>query len=269
MLSTVDPGAALAEPQPLDAADGSQRPPLLFVHGAWAGAWVWHDHFVPWFGARGWECHTFDLRHHGDRGGPKTLRRTRIRDYVDDLAAEVAGLSRPPIIVAHSMGSLVAQRYLEERALPGAVLLAPIPLGGVWRATARSARRHPLKFLQANLIMDLRPAVDSPRTVRSMLVDHDADDATVKSIVERGGGESYLAYLDMLFVTRPRPALVHTPVAIIIGDRDRLFSVKEARKLASAYGVEATVLHDTAHHLTMGPRWERAAEATLAAVESL
>lgn len=267
MLSATAPDATLAEPAPDDTVDESHRPPLLFVHGAWAGAWVWHDHFVPWFSARGWECHTFDLRHHGDRGGPKTLRRTRIRDYVDDLAAEVASLPRPPIIVAQSMGTLVTQRYLEERTLPGAVLLAPVPLGGIWRATARSARRHPLKFLQVNLLMDLRPAVDSPRTVRSMLIDHDADDATVDSIVARGGGESYLAYLDMMFVTRPRPALVQTPVAVIIGDRDRLFSVKEARRLARAYGVEATVLHDVAHHVTLGPRWEMAAEATRAAVE--
>jgi pimeloyl-ACP methyl ester carboxylesterase len=261
------PAETRTEPAPAPSVHGSQRPPLLFVHGAWAGAWVWYDHFIPWFTARGWECHTFDLRHHGDRGGPKTLRRSLIRDYVDDLAAEVAGLPRPPVIVAHSMGALVTQRFLEEKTLPGAVLLAPVPLGGIWRATARSARRHPLKFLQANLIMDLRPAVDSPRTVRSMLVDHDADDATVDSIVVRGAGESYLAYLDMLFVTRPRPALVQTPVAIIIGDRDRLFSVKEASRLARAYGVEPTVLADVAHHLTLGPRWEMAAAATLAAIE--
>jgi pimeloyl-ACP methyl ester carboxylesterase len=165
------------------------------------------------------------------------------------------------------MGSLVTQRYLEERTLPGAVLLAPVPLGGVWRATGRTMRRHPLKFLQANLILDLRPAVDSPRTVRSVLVDPDTDDATVDSIVERGQGESYLAFLDMLFVTRPRPALVHTPVAIIIGDRDRLFSVREARKLAGAYGLEPTVIPDAAHLLVIGPRWKRAAEAVLEAIE--
>jgi pimeloyl-ACP methyl ester carboxylesterase len=261
------PADTKAEPAVAPAVEGSRRSPLLFVHGAWTGAWVWHDHFVAWFTARGWDCHTFDLRHHGDRGGPKTLRRSVIRDYVDDLATEVVGLPRPPVIVAQSMGTLVTQRYLEEKTLPGAVLLAPVPLGGIWRATVRSARRHPLKFLQTNLLMDLRHAFDSPRTVRSMLIDHDADDATVDSIVARAGSESYLAYLDMLFVTRPRPALVQTPVAIVIGDRDRLFSVKEARRLARAYGVEATVLDDVAHHLTLGPRWEAAAEATLSAIE--
>jgi pimeloyl-ACP methyl ester carboxylesterase len=258
---------ARAEPRSEAGTDRAVRPPLLFVHGAWMGAWAWHDNLVPWLADRGWECHTFDFRHHGSRGGPKSLRRTRIRDYVDDLAAEVSSLPRLPMIVAHSMGALVAQRYLEERTLPGAVLLAPVPLGGVWLATWRTMRRHPLKYVQANVTMDLGPAVDSPRMVRSLLVDPDTDEATVASIVARAGGESYLAYLDMLFVTRPRPQLVQTPVAIIIGERDRLFSVREARKLARAYGVDATVVPAAAHQLVAGPRWERVAQAVLEAVE--
>ncbi|MEX2323155.1 MAG: alpha/beta fold hydrolase [Acidimicrobiia bacterium] len=246
-----------------------ERPPLLFVHGAWGGAWVWHDHFIPWFAERGWKGYAFDLRHHGDRGGPKSLRRTRIKDYVDDLAAAVADLPRPPIIVGHSMGALVTQRYLEDRTLPGAVLLAPVPLGGVWKATARTARRHPLKFLQANLMLDLGKAMDSPGPVKSMLMDHDATDAQVADMVARTGGESYLAYLDMMFVTRARPQLVQTPVAVVIADRDRLFSVKEGTKLASAYGVEPIVVTGVAHQMPSSVRWQRAAEAVERALASL
>jgi alpha-beta hydrolase superfamily lysophospholipase len=223
---------------------------------------------MPWFTERGWECHAFDLRHHGDREGPKSLRRTRIKDYVDDLAAAVGDLARPPIVVGHSMGGLVAQRYLEQHTLPGAVLLAPVPLGGVWRATARTARRHPLKFLQANLMLDLGKAVDSPGPVRSMLMDHDATDEQVAEFVRRSGSESYLAYLDMMFVTRARPQLVQTPVAVVIADRDRLFSVREGLKLAGAYGIEPIVVPGVAHHMPGSVRWERAVEAVERALAS-
>ena len=252
------------------ATSVSERPPLMFVHGAWAGAYVWHDHFVPWFAERGWECHALDLRHHEDRGGPKSLRRSRIGDYVDDLASAVAELPQPPIIIGHSMGGLITQRYLEgRRTLPGAVLLASVPLGGVWRATGRFARRHPLKFLHANVTFDLGKAMNTPAVVRSMLMDHDADDAAVNAMVTRSRGESFLAYLDMMFVTRARPQLIQTPVRIIIGDRDRLFSVKEATRHAGAYGLEPTVLAGFAHHLPGSPRWEQVANATLSAIEDL
>ncbi|HUG75156.1 MAG TPA: alpha/beta hydrolase [Acidimicrobiia bacterium] len=254
--------------EPVSRGLSSERPPLLFVHGAWGGAWLWDD-FIPWFTERGWECHAFDLRHHGDRGGPKTLRRTRIKDYVDDLAAAVAKLPRPPIIVGLSMGALVTQRYLEHRTLPGAVLMAPVPLGGVWRATVRTAHRHPFKFLQANLMLDLGKAMDSPGPVKSMLMDDDATDEQVADLVARTGGESYLAYLDMLFVTRARPQLVQTPVAIVLAERDSLFSVKEGRKLAGAYGVDPIVVPGIAHQMPSSTRWQSAAEAVEEALRDL
>ena len=275
MSATVIPSLCVAmtttETRTQPATDSvTERPPLLFVHGAWAGAYVWHDHFIPWFTERGWECHAIDLRHHGDRGGPKTLRRTRIKDYVDDLAAAVADLPQPPVIIGHSMGALVTQRYLEWRwTLPGAVLLAPVPLGGVWRATGRLARRHPLKFLHANVTFDLGKAMNTAAVVRPMLMGHDADDAAVNAMVTRSRGESFLAYLDMMFVTRARPQLVQTPVRVIIGDHDRLFSVKEATRHAGAYGIEPIVLTGLAHHLPGSPRWEQVANATLKAIEDL
>lgn len=248
---------------------GSRRHPILFLHGAWHGAWCWEEHFMPWFAAQGFECHAFDLRHHGEAGGPGTLRRSRIRHYVDDLAEAISLVDRPPILVAHSMGGLVAQRYLERHELPGAVLMTPVPIGGVWRATGRTIRRHPLKFLQANLRLDLAPLVDTPRMARSLLYDPDIEDPTVDRLQPKLQGESYLAYLDMLFMTRPRPPLVQSPVAIVIGTEDRIFSVDEARRLAAAYGVEARIVDGAGHDLMVGPRWEETARAVIEAIEGM
>jgi pimeloyl-ACP methyl ester carboxylesterase len=221
---------------------------------------------MPWFSGQGWECHALDFRHHGAAGGPGTLRRSRIKHYVADLAEAVESLDRPPILIAHSMGGLVAQRFLEQQDLPGAVLLTTVPVGGVWRATGRTIRRHPLKFLEANLRLDLGPLVDTQRMARSMLYDPDIDPEEVERLQPMLQSESYLAYLDMIFVTRPRPPLVHTPVALIIGDQDRLFSVREAERTAAAYGVEPAVIRGAGHDLMLGPRWEQSANAVMAAI---
>ena len=144
---------------------GSRRHPLLFVHGAWHGAWCWED-FQRWFAQLGWETHAVDLRGHGDAPIDRSLRRTRIRHYADDVAAAIESLDRPPILVAHSMGALAAQKCLEKITLPGAVLVTPIPLGGVWRTTFRVIRRHPIKFLKANLFLDLGPLVAGERALK-------------------------------------------------------------------------------------------------------
>ena len=178
-----------------------------------------------------------------------------------DLTDAVASLDRPSVLVAHSMGGLIAQRYLERNDLPGCVLLAPVPIGGVWRTTLRTVGRHPLKCAQATLLLDLKPLADTRRMAGDLLFDHDIPAGDLDRYVDRLQGESYLAYLDMLLVTRSRPPLVHTPVGFVIGDRDRIFGVKDVSRTARAYGVEATVVAGAGHQLMMGPRWEQAARA--------
>lgn len=245
---------------------GARRHPILFVHGAWHGAWSW-ERFMPWFAQRGWECHAVDLRGHGDSPTDRSLRRTRIEHYVEDVTRVVDSLETEPVIVAHSMGTLVTQKLLEERDLPAAVLLAPIPLGGVWRATLRTAARHPLKFLQANLTWDLGPLVSNRSVARDLFFPADMPAEDVDRYWPMLQRESYLAYLDMLFFVRARPQLIDTPVSIFAGSADRLFSVAEHRKMCRPYGTELVVIDGAAHDLMLDPRWEQVAEAVAGALE--
>jgi len=258
----MDPNVVTAQPE-----TGTRRHPLLFVHGAWHGAWCWSP-FLGWFADRGWESHALDLRGHGDSGNDRSLRFTRIKHYVDDLGAVVDALDNPPIVIGHSMGGLVVQRYLEDHRLPGAVLVAPDPIAGVWRATLRTMRRHPIKFLKANLIWDLRPLIERRDIAAGLFLPDDASDDEIEWMWQRLQGESYMAYLDMLLFVRPRPQLVHSPVGIIAGSEDRIFGVKELRRTAGAYGVELSVIDGAAHDLMLGPRWEEAAQVVADMVET-
>lgn len=247
---------------------GSRRlHPILFVHGAWHGAWCW-ERFLPWFAARGWESYAVDLGGHGDSPASRSMRSTRIRHYVADLTTAVDSLDRPPILVGHSMGGLVVQRFLEQRETPGAVLLAPVPLGGVVRGALRVARRHPIKFLKANALLDLRPLIEDRDVAADLFLPEGTHPDEVEDVWQRLQGESYLAFLDMLFFVRARPPLVSTRVAIVAGSHDRLFTVKELRKGARAYGVDVAVVKGAAHDLMLGPRWQAAAVAVEAAAAS-
>jgi pimeloyl-ACP methyl ester carboxylesterase len=250
----------------VEPTTGTRRHPLLFVHGAWHGAWCWEP-FMEWFAQRGWACHALDLRGHGDSSNDRSLRITRIKHYVADLASVVESLDAPPMLVGHSMGGLVVQRFLEDTTLPGAVLLAPDPIGGALGATLRTLRRHPIKFLKANLIWDLKPLVEKREIAAGLFLPPDATDEEIDWMWERLQGESYLAYLDMLLFVRPRPQLVNTPVAIVAGADDRIFSIRELRKTARACGVDLHIVEDAAHDLMLGPRWEEAAQVVAAALE--
>src|SRR6266849_1204626 len=72
-------------------------PPILFVHGAWHGAWCWDEFFLDYFAAHGFEAHALSLRAHGASEGRAQLHRCRIRHYVEDVAAVAASLPTSPI----------------------------------------------------------------------------------------------------------------------------------------------------------------------------
>jgi pimeloyl-ACP methyl ester carboxylesterase len=242
-------------------AEVTQRAPLLFVHGAWHGAWCWEP-MAEWFAERGWAAHSLDLRGHGASEANRSLRWLSIADYVDDVAGVVSGLAPAPVLVGHSMGGLVVQKYLEAAAAPAAVLLAPVPVGGVLGATLRVARRHPLLFLRANATMSLWPLIGSPPRAREMFFASDMADDEVAGHFGMLQDESYRAYLDMI-LRRPRPAAVRTPILVVGGAEDRIFTPAEMERTAAAYGTSAVVVAGAAHDLMLDARWEQTA-ATMA-----
>ena len=124
----------------------NQRPtPLLFIHGALHGAWCWDVHFLDYFAQRGFPSHAVNLRGHGNSEGRENLRWARISDFVDDLANTVRQLPGPPILIGHSMGGFVIQKYLEKHIAPGAVLLSSPPPTGLLPVAIKTAWRHPLR----------------------------------------------------------------------------------------------------------------------------
>ena len=121
----------------------SDRPPLLFVHGAGHGAWCWAEHLLDFFAEHGFDSYALSLRDHGESGGRERLRWTSIADYVSDVEQVAAGLPREPVLVGHSLGGLVVQKYLEAHDAPAAVLLAPPSVRGLLGSALRTFREHP------------------------------------------------------------------------------------------------------------------------------
>ncbi len=111
--------------------------PLLFIHGMMHGAWCWDVHFLDYFVQHGYAAHAVNLRGRGNSEGREKLRWTRIADYLEDVDTVVRQLPCPPILIGHSMGGFVIQKYLEDHTAPAAVLLSPPPPAGLLGTTLR------------------------------------------------------------------------------------------------------------------------------------
>ncbi len=237
--------------------------PVVLVHGAWHGAWCWNEGFAQRLAARGVEVHALSLRGHGDSPNPKSLRRTSIADYVDDVREVVGSLPAPPVLVGHSMGGFVVQHYLAAgHPAAGGVLMASVPPTGVIPTTLRIARRHPGAFLLANLSLRLWPIVATPALAKDALFGDDTDDGRVAAHHARLGDESYRAYLEMMF-RRPRPDRVTVPMLVMGAGRDRIFTVEEVEATARAYGTSAVIFPEMAHDMMLEPGWEQVADAVV------
>lgn len=240
--------------------------PILFVHGAWHGAWCWEPFFLDWFAERGHVATAVGLRGHGGAGfSPGTAS---IADYVRDVAAAVRAFDEPPVVVGHSMGGHVVQRLAEGVHLPGIALLAPSPVHGAWQAAVRVAALDPAAFARINLERRLGPVVEDPATARALLFRDGDDRPEVDEWLANLCDESYRAFIDLL-TQWPRPSRVRAPVLVVAGGADRIFSVAEQRATAEAHDARLVVIRDAAHDLMLDPAWERAAEAIETWLEDL
>ncbi|MBN8982663.1 MAG: alpha/beta hydrolase [Rhizobiales bacterium] len=229
--------------------------PLLFVHGAWHGAWCWDENFLSYFADRGFAAHALSLRNHGESETVGSLRWKRIRDYVADVESIAADLPRKPAIIGHSMGGFVTQHYLQKHDPPAAVLLASVPPNGVFHTTLKLAARHPLAFLKANATWSLYPFIADPNLAKEAFFSKALGDSQVESYWRQMKDESWLAFLDMLALDLPKPTPSKTPPLVIGGATDTIFSVADAEATARAYGTVAEIFPDTAHDMMLEPRW--------------
>ena len=241
------------------------KTPLVFVHGAWHGAWCWEENFLPYFAAHGYEAHAPSLRAHGGNDRSR-IRWMRIDDYIDDLAVAVAQIERPPVLIGHSMGGLIVQRYVERTAPAAVVLLASVPPGGILGVMLRMAGRHPLLFLASNAQWSLYPIIHTPKLAREAFFALDMPIEDAHRLWKQLQNESYLAFLDMLLFRHPRPHLAfraNTPTLVLGAADDRIITNDEVRRTAAAYNTEAEIFANLPHDMMLDRLWRTVADRIL------
>lgn len=241
----------------------TQATPLLFVHGAWHAAWCWDEYFLPYFAEHGYAVYAVSLRGHGGSPGPDRLSWISTADYVADVAAAAQQLATAPVLIGHSMGGFVVQKYLEKYFAPAAVLLASAPPQPILRTTLDVIRRAPLPFLKVNLQFNLYPVVATPELTRTFLFSDDMPAAQVADYHGRLQAESYRAYLDMLGLSLPKPERVKTPLLVLGGQDDVIFRVADVEKTAVAYNAQARIFPHMAHDMMLEAGWQSVADMIL------
>jgi pimeloyl-ACP methyl ester carboxylesterase len=236
-----------------------RTPPVLLVPGALNGAWTWQDNFQPFFETAGFEVHTFEFPSHSARG----LRRQALTlaDYRQHLANKIAGFAKPPILIAHSLGGLVALQVMHLVPVSAVALLSPVPPDGILRSMISMTLRSPISAAKMlAVITDARFAsiASAPEGMHSDTSDPDG----VPWMAGRLRSESLLALTQAIWQRLPRAA-APVPLHFFGATGDHIIPPEEVRRAADLYSAPVTIYDGMSHAFQVERDWAQIASDIL------
>ena len=237
--------------------------PLVFVHGAAGGAWYFES-FLEYFSSRGYDCYALSLRGHGKSEGYDEIDQYGLDDYVLDVRYVITRLKVKPVLIGHSMGGAIAQRYLStyQDDLKGVILLASAEAGGIsedsplglFFSDARSFLRKQ-KELHPHLDLTLE------KILNQTIFSNRFTEIELKEIKSKLTKESSKVKKDLLKPYMTGFEKIEIPVCVIGSLGDHIITKEKTLMTAKAFHTRAVFIEDCCHFMTIDPQWEKAAEA--------
>lgn len=145
-------------------ANGKKKPPLLFLHGAYTGSWMWSK-YIPHFVEAGFHCYTMNLRSHY-KSRNMDLTKVTFEDYLEDIREVLKECEESPVMIGFSMGGILTQKIAESENLKGMILIDSSICRQVYKMV-------PYEKLEMRAVMDIVPP---PQRVETSSVDESLED---------------------------------------------------------------------------------------------
>ena len=250
----------------------TRRPPVLFVHGAYSGAWIW-EYFLGLFAERGYPAYALSLRGHA--GSEGDLASASFGDYVEDVKIAASAIGADPVLIGHSMGGLVIQHYLARGGKAAAmVALASAPPSGLRSSALHMTMFAPDVLFQLSLLQSLGPKWAAPAVIARALFSTKSTPESKDGLLQKIQRESPRASAELLAPPplTPPAARDRPPVLVLGGDADVFLPRSAMQETADVWGAELDLLKGAPHGLMIDTAWrDIAAEkiiAWLSAVDS-
>lgn len=235
--------------------------PVVLIHGMWSTAETL-DELYQAFEGKGYEVHAPSLPLHKQKSihnekSKAQLARTGIQDYVEYLASFIKQFDRPPILVGHSMGGLLAQLVAARMPCENVILLSSAPPAGInpWSWTSlRTFGKNLFLFPLWRKVTQLGMS-----NIRYGIAQTQSD-AIQSDILRQATYESGTASLQIGFgsllassPTRVEVEKINCPILIVSGTEDRITPIKIQQQIADRFpGQAELVAINGACHWTIG-----------------
>ena len=238
---------------------------IVMVHGAFCGGWAFERFREP-FEAAGHRVLAPDLRGHGADQKPDVVG-VSMTDYATDIAALCAAQPKPPILLGHSLGGLVAVLAARRAPVEALVLLAPSPPWGV----AGSSVEEAITAAGLQMLGPFSSGAVEPDggLMRRYSLDRLAPGER-EAIVRRLRPESARAlretlnwWFDPFMTTSVGTGASGVPALVLAGELDLVHPPATVRQTAERIGADYQMVPGMSHWLPGEPGWRDVAERVL------
>jgi pimeloyl-ACP methyl ester carboxylesterase len=263
---------------PSASKNKSNKPPLLFIHGSYHAAWCWKENFMPFFSSAGYDTIAISVRGQGgsDRGDLKVSG--DLESHANDLASFISSLpssttSQPPILVGHSFGGLLVEKYASQLGqsdrptIAGVALLCSVPPSGNKDIVVRITKRSLKDSFVITLAFVFRTFAKNLDACRTTFFSPDIPLEDLKRYQADLAAASPVRLLDLGSLNKVLPlpelpaAAAGLPAFVAGGENDLVVDPPAVVETAEYFGVKSTMWKDMAHDCMLDTRWKEAAES--------
>ena len=241
-------------------AEKRHRTPLFLMHDLFHDVRVW-ERFTEHLLELGWEVRAMSLPGHGKSSCHKgELNFYNLEDYINPFARRLSRITPRPVVVAHGVGAPMLMKILETRDekslevgdLPGAALLAPMPLTGVGGMLARMKQRHRINTLIGSIKRAPFHWVRTPKLARELFLgpDNRLTDSEFHPLIVP---ESSAIFEQLRGGLVLRERVRQVPMRVFAGDADACFALDATREYAEQLGAEVELFERAGHDLMLEP----------------
>jgi len=168
------------------------------------------------------------------------------------------------VLVGHSLGGVIVQRWLKHHEAPGAVLMGSGPPQGMLPSSVGMWLRNPLLVMELAMAQAFGPTAGSIEATRKTLFSDDLPAATVKRHLARGSAESLRVAMELIWPEFPGPNWNRKMPLLVLGaENDFFLSPTMVKATAEVYGTRAEIIPNLAHAMMLEAEWRLVAERIL------
>ncbi len=230
-------------------AEGGTGRPLLFVHGAWGGSWMFAN-YLSYLPNAGWNCYALDLRGHYKSSESRLAGLTQW-DYARDVMRVAHRLPVAPVLIGFGTGAHLIQLALSKgiRSVGAVFISARLP-------NLRS-QDIPPELAQMPHLLPAEPIQSAPDLLPETLAWMNAQ---MKEAVEPRAMLFALLHGDV----QTKPDFVKVPYLVVNGELDDTISPEQGKELAAFYEGKGTldIVRGVSHEgILLGIDWREGADA--------